>query len=96
MQILATILSLTSGFAVMGYRLPPATILATSIVVDLALAPLTAIIAARRGRRASVWAVAGVAFGMWSLAAVLLVPAAAPARASRPEPPAYPPKSHAA
>jgi hypothetical protein len=96
MHTLATILSLTSGFALMGNRLPPATIAATSFVVDLALAPLTAIIAARRGRRASLWAVAGVAFGMWSLAAVLLMPAVAAERAQRPEPPAYPPTSHAA
>ncbi|HUY27098.1 MAG TPA: hypothetical protein VMV27_06720 [Candidatus Binataceae bacterium] len=96
MQTLATILSVTSGFALMRYRLPPATILATSIVVDLALAPLTAIIAGRRGRRASVWAVAGVAFGIWSLAAVLLMRAAPSAHQPRTEPPAYPPTSHAA
>ncbi|HVA77200.1 MAG TPA: hypothetical protein VNF27_04860 [Candidatus Binataceae bacterium] len=96
MHTLATILSLTSGFALMGNRLAPATILATSVVVDLALAPLTAIIAARRGRRTSVWAVAGLAFGMWSLAAVLLMPAVSSERAPRPEPPAYPPTSHAA
>ncbi|MGH7779289.1 MAG: hypothetical protein ACREQR_05645 [Candidatus Binataceae bacterium] len=96
MHLLATILSLTSGFALMGNRLPPATIVATSIVVDLALAPLVAVIAARRGRRASLWAAAGIAFGMWALAAALLMPAAGREIAPRPEPPAYPPTSHAA
>jgi hypothetical protein len=95
MDTLATILSITSGFALMGNRLAPETIVATSIVVDLALAPLTAVIAAHRGRRASVWAVAGI-FGMWTLAAVLILPAVSPERAARPEPPAYPPTSHAA
>jgi hypothetical protein len=89
-------MSITSGFALMGYQLPPATIFATSIVVDLSLAPLTAVIAARRGRRASIWAIAGLALGMWSLAAVLLTPSAIPARAPRQEPPGYPPTSHAA
>lgn len=96
MHTLAIILSLTSGFALMGNRLAPETIVATSIVVDLALAPLTAVIAARRGRRASIWAVAGLAFGMWTLAAVLMLPAVSAERPARPEPPAYPPTSHAA
>ncbi|MHB8382755.1 MAG: hypothetical protein ACYDC3_10525 [Candidatus Binataceae bacterium] len=96
MHTFATILSLTSGFALMGNRLAPANIIATSIVVDLALAPLTAIIAARRGRRASLWAVAGLAFGMWTLAAVLFLPTISPERSPHPEPPDYPPTSHAA
>lgn len=95
MHTLAIILSLMSGFALMGNQLAPESIVATSIVVDLALAPLTAVIAARRGRRASIWAVAGI-FGMWTLAAVLLLPAISPERAARPEPPAYPPTSDAA
>ncbi len=92
MTTLASILSLTSGFALMGYRLPPATILATSIVVDLSLAPLTAVIASRRGRNVLGWTIAGLALGMWTLAAVLILPA--PNR-SQNEPP-YPPTSHAA
>jgi len=96
MNTLAIILSLTSGFALMGNRLAPESVVATSIVVDLALAPLIAVIAARRGRRASFWAAAGVAFGMWTLAAVLLLPTISPEHAARPEPPAYPPTSHAA
>lgn len=88
----ATILSMTSGFALMGYRLPPATILATSIVVDLALAPLTAVIASRRGRSALGWTIAGLTLGMWALAVVLILPAAN----RSPEPPSYPPTSDAA
>jgi hypothetical protein len=96
METLAAIVSITSGFALMGFKLPVATTLATSIVVDLALAPLTAVIAARRGRRASLWTIAGLAFGMWSLAAVLVMPAASSARTPRGEPPSYPPTSHAA
>jgi hypothetical protein len=88
----ASILSVTSGFALLGRPLPPATVLATSIVVDLALAPLTAIIASRRGRSALGWTIAGLTLGMWALAVVLILPAAD----RSPEPPSYPPTSDAA
>jgi hypothetical protein len=74
MRIAALILSITSGFALMRYALPPLTIAMTSIAVDLALAPITAIIAHRRGRSAMFWSAIGVAFGLWALAYVLLVP----------------------
>jgi hypothetical protein len=50
MTIIANLLSITSGFALMRYQGPPANLIATSIIVDLALAPLTAIVASRRGR----------------------------------------------
>jgi hypothetical protein len=93
METLATILSLTSGFALMGYRLAPLTVLCTSIVVDLALAPLTAVIASRRGRNVTGWTIAGLALGAWALAVVLILPA--PNRAGA-EPPVYPPTSDAA
>ena len=93
MEMLAIFLSVTSGFALMGYRLPPATIFATSVVVDLALAPLTGVIASRRGRSTTGWTIAGLALGMWALAAVLLMPAS---NRSRSEPPDYPPTSDAA
>ena len=83
---------MTSGFALMGYRLPPATILATSIVVNLALAPLIAVIASRRGRSALGWTIAGLTLGMWALAVVLVLPASNRSH----EPPTYPPTSHAA
>ena len=92
MNLAANILSLTSGFALMGNHLPPLTILMTSIVVDLALAPLTAVIASRRGRSAMGWTIAGLALGMWALAVVLVLPAA-----NRPRPDqSYPPTSDAA
>jgi hypothetical protein len=94
MSTLARIVSIASGFALMGYPLPPATLLATSIVINLALAPLTAVIAGRRGRSGRLWMAAGLAFGMWALAAVLLL---RPVRAARPAPPPHvPPTSDAA
>jgi hypothetical protein len=95
MTILATLLSIASGFALMGYREPPANIIATSIIVDLALTPLTAIIAARRGRSVILWIIAGLALGAWALAAVMILPASRPAP-PRPDAPQYPPTSHAA
>ncbi len=95
MTILATLLSIASGFALMGYREPPANIIATSIIIDLALTPLTAIIAARRGRSALRWIIAGLALGAWALAAVMIIPASRPAP-PRPDAPQYPPTSHAA
>ena len=74
MRFLALILSITSGFALMRYRLPPLETVMTSIVVDLALAPITAIIAYRRGRSARLWTVLGLLFGAWALAWVLIFP----------------------
>jgi hypothetical protein len=96
MATLADILSITSGFALMGYRMPPATLLGTSIVVNLALAPLTAVIAARRGRSAAAWTIAGLGLGMWALAAVLLMRPAVNPPAAHPEPPDFPSPSDAA
>jgi hypothetical protein len=95
MTTLAQILAYTSGFALLGYHEPPANMIATSIAIDLALAPLTAVIASRRGRSAIAWTIAGLAFGAWALAAVLLLPPVHTA-ASRPQPPQYPPTSDAA
>jgi hypothetical protein len=93
MTLLANILSLTSGFALMGYRLPTATIIGTSIIVDVALAPLTAVIANRRGRSTLRWTIAGLALGMWAVAAVLVLPAADKSRSG---PSSFPPTSDAA
>lgn len=92
MRTAATILSVISGFGLMGYRLPPATILATSIVVNLALAPLTAVIASRRGRSTLGWTITGLLLGMWALAVVLMLPAVSESQ----KPPSYPPASDAA
>jgi hypothetical protein len=74
MRIFALILSITSGFALMRYALPPMTTTMTAIAVDLALAPITAIVAHRRGRSAMRWSLIGVTLGVWALAYVLLVP----------------------
>ena len=90
MNTLATILGLASGFALIGYSEPRAEMIATSLLVDASLAPLTAVIASRRGRSALRWAVAGFALGMWALAYVLIF------KPRRPDAPEYPPESDAA
>jgi hypothetical protein len=73
MSTIATILGFTSGFALLGYHETTARLIATSLAVDASLAPLTTVIAARRGRSLTFWAVTGFAFGMWALACVLLM-----------------------
>ena len=73
MQLLATILGIASGFMVMGYHERAAEIIATSLVVDASLAPLTAVIATRRGWSPALWSVLGFGFGVWALALVLLL-----------------------
>jgi hypothetical protein len=94
MTVLAQIIGFTSGFALLGYHEPTLSLLATSLIVDAALAPLTAIIAWRRGRSLSLWAVLGFILGMWALAFVLIFkPRAANPGAAGPD---YPPASDAA
>jgi hypothetical protein len=91
MQTLATILSIASGFALMGFHKPPAGTIATVLLIDASLAPLTAVAASRRGRSIVLWSVLGFALGMWALAYVLLM------RSRRDHPDAsYPPTSDAA
>ena len=72
MRTIAVILGITSGFLLAGFHESPANLIATSIVVDAALAPITAIIAMQRRRSPVFWAVAGFAFGLWALAWILL------------------------
>ncbi|HZO81904.1 MAG TPA: hypothetical protein VFB33_09425 [Candidatus Binataceae bacterium] len=95
METLAAVLSLTSGFALMRYRGGPAEMIATSLLIDAALAPLTATIASRRGRSPWVWAPLGFALGMWALAAALLMRPPRAGGAPRPTAPP-PPTSDAA
>ncbi len=85
----ATAAALASGFALMGYRESPMNLLITSAVINLTLAPLTAIIAARRGHSAAVWGVIGLCLGMWALAATLLLmsPKQSPSGPTPPAPP---------
>lgn len=94
MSTVASILSIASGFALMRYREPPANLIATSIIINLALTPLTAIVASRRGRSVTRWTIGGLALGAWALAAVMIIPA--PSRPAPPDIPQYPPTSHAA
>ena len=96
MWTIATILSVTSGFALMRYRGGPAEIIATSLIIDAALAPLTANIASRRGRSPLVWALLGFALGMWALVATLLLRPRAQDSRTDPRPAAPPPTSDAA
>ncbi len=48
-------------------------LLATSLAVDASLAPLTAIVANRRGRATRLWAIIGFLFGLWAFIVVLLI-----------------------
>jgi len=73
MQTLATIVAYTSGFALMRPHESAANLLATSLAVDASLAPLTAIVANRRGRATRLWAVIGFLFGLWAFIVVLLI-----------------------
>ena len=96
MITIASILGIASGFALMGYHEPPANLIATSIIINVALTPLTAIVASRRGRSTLRWTIAGLALGAWALAAVMIIPAANQSAPPRPEAPQYPPTSDAA
>jgi hypothetical protein len=95
MTTLANILSIASGFALMRYHEPTANLIATCIIINVALTPLTAIVASRRGRSTLRWTIAGLALGAWALAAVMIIPAPRPAP-PLPDAPPYPPTSHAA
>ncbi|HEY6419104.1 MAG TPA: hypothetical protein VIX59_08880 [Candidatus Binataceae bacterium] len=92
MTTIAEILGYASGFALMGYREPAATVIATSIAINLSLAPLIAVIASRRRRSAAIWGIAGLALGMWTLAAILLLGQRRPTRPTA----QFPPTSDAA
>jgi hypothetical protein len=96
MEIIATIVSYASGFALMRSHKAPIDMIATSLIVDAALAPLTAVIAARRGRSPLRWALAGFALGMWALAYVLMVAPHTTDKPVRPQNPSRPPTSDAA
>lgn len=72
MTTLATILGITSGFILAGTHRDPVNMIATSLIIDAALAPLTALIAARRGRSAGCWAIVGFALGAWAFASIML------------------------
>jgi len=73
METWATAAGLASGFGLMGYKESPLNLLVTSVIINVALAPLTAVVARRRGRSAAIWGFIGLCFGMWALAATLLL-----------------------
>ncbi len=96
METLAQIVAIASGFALMGYRESTLNLFWTSVAIDLALAPITVLIAWRRGRSLLFWSVLGLCLGMWALAAALIL-LRGPAGGSGPSPSAQlPPTSHAA
>lgn len=92
MTTIATILGITSGFILAGAHRDPANMIATSLVIDASLAPLTALIAARRGRSARLWGFAGFFFGTWAFASIMLCGE----RRVAPAPRDFPPTSDAA
>ncbi len=89
MKYAAMVIAWTSGLALMWSHRDAATMIATSLAVDAALAPITAIAAARRGRSGPLWTALGFAFGAWALAFVLIFKprANAPAHAGGPNSP---------
>lgn len=95
MTTLATIVGYASGFALMRYRGSPADLIGTALAIDAALAPLTALVAARRGRSVALWSVLGFLFGVWALFLALLVLSVKPASIAPPQP-GFPPTSDAA
>jgi len=94
MHTIATIVAYASGFGLMRYHESAANLLATSLAVDASLAPLTAIVAMRRGRAGILWAIFGFLFGLWAFIAVLLIGKREPSSPRQPQ--EFPPTSDAA
>jgi hypothetical protein len=94
MQTIAVIVAYASGFALMGYHQSTPNLLATSLAVDASLAPLTAIVAMRRGRPLWFWAAIGFLFGLWAFILVLLI--GRPRETAEPPTSEFPPTSDAA
>ncbi|HVN28400.1 MAG TPA: hypothetical protein VMT64_07940 [Candidatus Binataceae bacterium] len=94
MTTLATIVAYASGFGLMRYHESAGTLLATSLAVDASLAPLTAIVARRRGRLTMLWATIGFLFGLWAFIVVLLLGKPHEREPHRPQ--QFPPTSDAA
>ena len=95
MTTVAAIVSYASGFALMRYHAAPAVVICTSLAIDASLAPLTALVAARRGRSVALWGAIGFILGAWALFWALLVLSVKPARID-PSRPGFPPTSDAA
>lgn len=95
MTTVAAIVGYASGFALMRYRGSPADLIGTALAIDAALAPLSALIAARRGRSVALWSVLGFLFGVWALFLALVMLSVKPARIDPPTP-GFPSTSDAA
>ncbi len=87
MNLAATILSWTSGLALMRFHRDAATMIGTALAIDAALAPITAVAAARRGRGVARWTILGLALGAWALAFVLIFKPRRAAPAAGPDSP---------
>jgi membrane-associated phospholipid phosphatase len=97
MATLAWIVSVSSGFALFGFRGRDLDLLATALVVGLVFAFLTASVAARRGRSRHAWFLVGLAGGVWAFAAALVLLPFADGRSTRgTAPPKPPPTPYAA
>jgi hypothetical protein len=69
----AEILAIASGFILLGAHLSPASTIATSLIIDASLAPVAATVAYQHKRSVWRWAVAGLLFGAWALAMILVL-----------------------
>ena len=91
---LAKIVSFLSGFALTGYQGSAADLLVTALAVNVCLAPVTASLAARRGRSAIAWSLIGLVFGLWALIVAFLLPTPRIDQGASPN--GFPPTSDAA
>ena len=73
MHIVAIVLAVGSGFILTRPHAPSEELIATSLLIDAALAPVTAMLAHERGRSTLRWCIFGAALGMWALAAAFFV-----------------------
>lgn len=73
MHIVAVALAVGSGFFLMRPHASSEELIATSLLIDAALAPVTVMLARERGRSALRWGLFGAALGIWALAAAFLV-----------------------
>jgi hypothetical protein len=67
------VLAVSSGFILTRPHAPSEELIATSLLIDAALAPVTVMLARERGRSTLRWCLFGAALGMWALAAAFFV-----------------------
>jgi len=64
-----------TGLLFIRPEIEPATLLRTGVLVHLLDAILCRIIAGQNGRPKTLWTIAGLLFGIWTLAILFLLPA---------------------